>query len=247
MSVFDQQTQEETPTTPVEEIQTASVFEELVGDDKKFKSTEDLAKGKKESDVYINQLQSEIAGMRDELNKRMTSEEVLEKIRESNQEQSGQREEENTTSQLSEERLSELVKQTLESTRTEETRINNITSVDQQLMSKFGDKAGEWLHTKASELGVNVKFLQDVASSSPIAFFNTVGLSTTNQQSNSGVTRSSVNTESFEKVNTAGQAQQGTKKYFDEIRKSDPRKYWTPEVQNSLFKARMDMGQNFYK
>jgi hypothetical protein len=247
MSAFDQSTTEQVPQQETTQAQPqSSTFESLVGEGKKFQSPEDLAKGKMEADQFIEQLKQEQAELREELSKRLTSEEVLEKIRENNQQQ-GQSQGDNTSPQLSEERLSELVKNTLESTRTEETKQNNVQSVDQQLVNQFGDKAGEWLNTKSQELGVSIAFLQDVASTSPAAFFNTVGLNNTNQQGKASVTTSTVNTETLGQVNTAGQPQQGTKKFFDQIKKENPRKYWTPEVQNQLFKARMELGEEkFY-
>jgi hypothetical protein len=244
MSAFDQNEQQAPQETTQEQQQQASAFESLVGEDKKFKSPEDLAKGKMESDQFIEQLKKEQAELREELSKRLTSEEVLEKIREANQQQ-GQSQGDNTSPQLSEERLSELVKKSLESTRTEETKLNNVQSVDQQLVNQFGDKAGEWLVNKAKDLGVSVNFLQDVASTSPQAFFNTVGLNQTNL-GKASVTQGSVNTTVMSQVNTAGQPQHGTKKFYDQLRKENPRKYWTPEVQNQLFKSRQELGDKFY-
>jgi hypothetical protein len=127
-----------------------------------------------------------------------------------------------------------LVKQTLQSTRTEEVKDTNLQSVDQTLVGKYGDKAGEWLATKAGQLGVSIDFLADVAKTSPDAFFNTVGLNSTDTNT-PNVATSSVNTEVVANVNEASTAQPGSKAYFNAIKADDPRKYWKPEVQNAIF------------
>ena len=244
MSAFDQpSTTPETQST--EEVKELGAFESLVGDERKFKSVEDLAKGKLESDKFIEQLQTEMSGLRTELDKRLTTEEVLAQIKES--QTTVQQPGENTTPSLSEDKLEELVKKTLVSTRTEETKQGNLKAVDNKLIEMFGDKAGNWLVTKSQELGVSPGFLEDVAKTSPSAFFNTVGLSNSNIQSNPSVTTSSVNTETLQNVTQQQTAQVGTKKYYDEIRKENPRKYWTPEVQNQILKAREELGSDkFY-
>ena len=74
MTVFDEAT-----GTPKEETQTSELAD-LVGEGKKFATVEDLAKGKQESDRFIEQLQGELSGLREDLGKRMTSEQVLEEI-----------------------------------------------------------------------------------------------------------------------------------------------------------------------
>tara|TARA_R110000823_G_scaffold67662_2_gene157597 strand:+ start:2980 stop:3723 length:744 start_codon:yes stop_codon:yes gene_type:complete len=246
MSAFDPSVSDTTttqePTLP--EQSQAGVLETLVGEGKKFSNNEDLAKGKAESDSFIEQLQTELQGLRGELDKRMTSEDVLAKIREENAKSSAA--EGNTTPSLGKDDVAELVKQTLESTRTEETMNLNLGKVDQELLNKFGEKAGEWLASKSQELGVSVDFLADVAKTSPSAFFNTVGLNT-ETNTNASVTQSSVNTESLAHNNQATAIKAGTKRSYDELRKSDPRKYWSPEVQNDLFKSRQELGaEAFY-
>ena len=237
MSAFQEQSQQtaEAQQQEQQQQQTQSAFEQLVGEGKKFNSQEDLAKGKVESDRFIEQLQSELSGLREELDKRMTSEEVLAKIREETN-SANQAQGEQTSPSLSEDKVAELVKNTLESTRTEEQRNTNLKAVDDKLVELYGDKANAELTKKANELGVGVDFLAGVAMQSPAAFFNTVGINT-NQQTTPGVTQSTVNTEAL--AQTGGQApQQGSKEYFDNLRKENPREYWNPKTQNLIMQAR---------
>lgn len=249
-SAFDTTTSQtndtqQTQIEPTDQSQ-PSAFEALVGEGKKFNDAEALARGKQESDTFIKQLQTELQGLREDLDKRMTSEEVLTKIREeaaTNSATTG----ENTTPQLGKDDIAELVKQTLESTRTEETKDRNLMAVDQKLAEVYGDKRAEWLNSEAHKLGVSIDFLADVAKASPDAFFNTVGLSSTVTNTTASVTTGTVNTETVAQVTEASGIKPNTMKYFDAIKKEDPRKYWTPAVQNALFAAREEMGpEAFY-
>jgi len=60
---------------------TTSVTDTLVGEGKKFASIEALAAGKAESDKFIEQLQGELKGLRTDLDKRLSQEEILEEIK----------------------------------------------------------------------------------------------------------------------------------------------------------------------
>jgi hypothetical protein len=234
MSAFGEQTQNQEAQQEQQE-QNPSLLGELVGDDKKFKSVDDLAKGKIEADQFIDQLKSELSGLREELDKRMTSEEVLTKIREeansANATQGDQ-----TNPSLSEEQVAELVKKSLESTRTEEQRQSNLKQVDNKLVEIYGDKASAELERKANELGVGVDFLASVAMQSPAAFFNTVGINA-NQQTSAGVTTGSLNTESIGQVTGGNGPKAGSKAYYDQMRKENPRTYWSSKVQNQIFES----------
>lgn len=237
MSAFDGATTPEVNTETTQEQQAEpGVLESLVGEDKKFKSVEDLAKGKAESDKFIEQLQSELSGLREELDKRLTAEDVLTKIREENS--ANQSNGEPTSSSLSEDKVAELVKSTLESTRTEEQRQANIASVDQKLQEMYGDKANAELQKKAAELGVGVDFLASVAMQSPAAFFNTVGINANQQAGGVQVSTSTVNTEVLAQQGEASQAKAGSKAYFDQMRKDNPKLYWDPKTQNQIMEAR---------
>jgi hypothetical protein len=60
------------------------------------------------------------------------------------------------------------------------------------------------------------------------------------------ITASTTNTEAVAKVNSIGAVEADTWNSFESLRRSDPKKYYTPTVQNKLFKARQDKGQAFY-
>ena len=72
METPDQATPESTQTDP-----STSYLEQLVGEGKKYSNPEELAKAYFNADGFINHLKNETGSLREELEKRMTLEELL--------------------------------------------------------------------------------------------------------------------------------------------------------------------------
>ena len=240
--------QEPSEETPAQEPTNPSFRDLLVGDGKKFVNDEALAKGKYESDQFVEQLQSENKGLRSELDRRVTAEETVDKLLQEQEQRSTQQDEGVTTPspQMSEEDITELVKQTIVTTRTAEAEQNNVLEADRALEDRFGDRRAEWLQTKAGELGVGVTFLQSIAAASPKLFLATVGLDRP-PEGQGGIGQGSVNTEALSANPMSTSPNEGTFKWYEELRKANPRGFFKPEIQQRLMKDRTEMGEEkFY-
>lgn len=224
---------------PGEQAPTPSAVGELVGEGKKFTSVEALAIGKMEADNFVDQLKREAKELREELDKRLTSEEALAKIQEQSKISA-----ENTT-QTSADEIADLVKRTVHDMSAADIAKANVLKADAILAEKYGDKRGEVVAAKAKELGVDVSFLEDAAAKSPSAFLGMIGLSSPASAPNTTAsTAGSVNTDALAQINT------GTKtdsyKHFEELRKTNPKEYFKPETQNKMLRlAAVD--PDFYK
>lgn len=195
------------------------------------------AKRLQDKDDFIAKLQGELSGMREELNKKVDLERQLEEIR---NELKVQRDATNqprvdTRPALTEVDIEALVERKLTATEANKSATQNITEANRVVIEKFGDKAAEVVQQKAAELKVSVDFLKSVAAKSPTAFLSVMGIeaSQATQQS----FKSSVQTGAKDIVPQAGAQREGSKEYFDAIRKADPQKYWTPEIQQQIMKA----------
>jgi len=232
-TTFDQSmtNDESTKTTDV------SPIEMLVGENKKFKDAEALAKGKLEADTFIEQLKGENAELRKELMSRPTSEDVLKLLREQTKPADSSRE--NTTPVLDEDTLSKLVESKLTSFEVKKKFDANELEADAKMKETYGDKAVEVLKSKAQELGVTVKYLHDTARSSPSAFFKLLGLNETKKYEGTKFEVSTKNTAS-EGFTSNASVKYGTKAYWTELRKKEPNKYFTPSVQQEVLKSKKD-------
>lgn len=217
-------------------------FDELVGDGKKYKDERDLAKAKYNADMFIEQLKKENAQVREELSKRLSAEEMLEKYNQSNANKNvndGPQGQQTLGSGevKSKEDLESIVANTLKKQKEEEIRSNNIKSVTEKLTEAYGQKTKDVLVQKAKELGMTVADLQSTASKSPKAFYNLIGLNNIDSglnKNNIDIMSNSVNTsnESF-----TGNAASNTAQYFKNLYKSDKRKYFSSAVQKQIFEA----------
>lgn len=211
-------------------------LEDMVGPDKKYRSVDELAKGSKYADEYIEHLKQENKEMREELSKASNAEKVLEKLK---SEQKDLEPRENTTPALTEDSIAALVKKQMDFNMKKEISDSNIKFVDTKIKELHGDKAKDFLADKAKQLNVSVDFLKSTAEVSPDAFFNLVGLdSNTKSEKSVGMTSPKVNT-STEGFGKSDNAEYGTKKYFDQIRAEKGNAfYFSPKIQNQIFEAK---------
>ena len=234
-------------STP-EATATPSTLDSLVGEGKKYRTVEDLANGYQNADGHINKLEGEGVQLRSELDKRLNAEDMVDTIKREREElQAARQAPENTTPSLDEDSLSKLISSTLDQRDTQKTAAVNQQIADTKMKELYGDKAGEVFQNKARELGISVEFLGEVAAKSPDAFFNTLGISTQKVQTPTpSVTVGTTNTAAVHNLST-NNVEPGTWESFEAMRRENPRKYFTPKVQNQLFKMRTEKGQDgFY-
>jgi hypothetical protein len=226
----------------------SDLLNQLVGEGKKFKSAEELAKAKLESDRYIEFLTKQADELREEVEKRMKIEELFDK-------QTGTvkktevadppvadkpLEDKPASAQTSTETDSELIERVKAALRADaavETSQKNLEAAAKRLADEYGgsEKAKEVWARKAAELGVSSDFLSDVAAKSPNALYNLFGLAAKPKPGNG--TPATVNTEALGKASEDSAPQMGTKAYFDHLRKTNPSKYLSREVQLAKYKA----------
>lgn len=135
-------------------------------------------------------LEAEHQRMRSELEKRQSVEDIVGRLANSQ----GNASTTNTES-ITPEQVAEMVKNQFVNIQTETVKKTNLQSVNDALVKRFGEKAGEVLKAKADELGITVKQLGDLAQQSPnavLAYFP----STQQQQSNG----STLNTTAFQQA-----------------------------------------------
>ena len=231
------------PTNPPASTQTTGSVEELVGEGKKFATVEDLAKGKAEADIFIEQLKKEQAELRSDLDQRLSAQDLLEEIRKEREAQlsaSNSPAQENTTPSLGTDDIANLVKNTVKQLGVQETAEQNILAVDIKMKELFGDKAQEVMIQKAKENEVSVDFLKDAAAKSPKAFFNVLGLA--NQKpATPSMTQGTVDMSGTELRSNAGNSWQD----YEIMRRENPKLYWKPETQIRLLKSKQEQGESF--
>lgn len=236
VNVFEGTNDQGTPAPKNDPSAEQPSVQALVGEGKKFKDFEALAKSKLESDAYIEQLKSEAAELRNELKAKVTADEVLASINKKSGNQPAASEHSAEPVDLDavlEEKLSER-----EARKAYEA---NIRSTHEALVAHAGsaEAAVALLKAKASELGVAVSWLKDMAGRTPKALNALLGLAEQPVKAPTSTRPTGdVNLQAKEAGIPMGTVKPDSKAYFDKIRHEDKNRYWTPEVQNAIFQAK---------
>lgn len=247
------------PTTATEYNPDKDYFSELVGEGKKFKTPEDLAKGKAQSDAFIEQLKQEQAGLRadlenaiTELKSRKSVEELMDRIQSSTTGTSTNSNGNTNTSDgdnnppaFDPSKLDEIVEARLNKRETERAHQNNLLQVKTALQNQYGENYVTKLTETAEDLGLTKEALNAMAATQPKAFLKLMGVG--NEQKAPAPRQGDlfappVSSQNF--VPTANNEKNFS--HYEQLRKSDPTKYWSPQVQNEMFQAASRLGDRFY-
>lgn len=243
MSIFN------TDDAPV--VDPASVtFETLVGEDKKYKTPDDIARAKVHADLTIAQRERENRELREELDRRLSAEELLARARQAPngtvQNNPPVTPTEPTAPKVPEgDDLAARIREITRAEREQEIRETNLTQSVDKLVEVYGseDRANQAVRAKAQELGVSVEWLQSAAAQSPKAFLSYFNVDQAPKPT-TPASSSDVNTAAL-RHNTGG-VKEGTYAYYAAMRKENPRLYYTPATQNKMFADAKRLGQAFY-
>ena len=178
----------ETPITP----NIPPELEGLVGDDKKYKSVSDAMKAIPHAQQHISTLEEENARMKEDLSKRKTAEELLEDIRNSNQPVTQTA----SPASIDTNTISDIVKQQLANTKTEEIQASNTTSVVSAFRENFGEKAEELYNKIADDNGMTLQEINLLSMKNPKVVLHLAGI-THKQNKTSAIFSSDVNTQAL--------------------------------------------------
>ena len=202
---------------------------------------------KAESDRFIDQLKEETKGLRNELTSRVTIEESLSKLLErSTSNNTQQRVEErqpdntppaNAPKPPSKEDIMSLVKEALETESSKAKKQSNIASAVKELEHVFGHNYVAHQTKKAQELSVPVELFDKLASESPKALIALVSERKSDNPLSTPPNGSVVNAQGTSGKNF---------KYYQALKKSDPKAYWSPSMQNEMYQNAAKLGPKFY-
>lgn len=220
---------------------TGGSLEVLVGEGRKYKTTEDLAKSYMEADGFIEKLKDENRVLREQAAKAKTLEEVLDKLKQPAQTDgvtprpSGQN--------FSAEDVAKIVKAELTGYETTKTRQNNLALADSKMKELFGDKAKEVFDRAAPDADTK-RVLQSLAEVNPTQF-----LALFHKQSDGSpvASQSSVNTGALHNSGSGSrETTPGTKEYWNALRRAKPMEYYSQKNQLAMLKDAQDNPTKFF-
>ena len=211
----------------------------LVGEGKKYRDVNELAKAYVNADSHLDELRRDLAQSRARSDAEKNQEPVVQ-----TQQQQSDPTLAVTEKPQSNEDLRTLVGRELENLTQAKKFEQNVEVTAQTLIDHFGDaqKANQAVKDKARELGVSPDWLRDSAARSPKAFYATMGLNPEQQKRDTSTPapRSDVRLESNQNNGKKNYA------YFEQLRKSDKGLYYSQSVQNEMHVLAREQGDAFY-
>jgi hypothetical protein len=209
---------------------------ELVGEGKKFVDNAALARAKAEADRHILRLENEAKGIKADLDKRITMEELLTKlslpkpqetVAAPATEQSGTSTE--TAPPPTPTDVQALVQAELKKLVSANTQQTNLDTARGKLREVFGDNYPDVLTAKAKELGVGLEFLDGLAKTQPTAFLKLVEADKPAAPVSTGTPRMGT----IGDPTRAGPVDPGFKNqsYYLKLQSTDPKKFWDSKTQ----------------
>lgn len=221
------------PTITHQIDDTRDYLEELVGDDKKFKTTSALAKGKAHADAAIEVLKRKVDELQSELNGKMNMDTFITEMKKARQIDPNTQPVilPDTSDPFNALDLDAKFEEYIQKREAKVKTESNLDKVQRVLSQNFGPEAQLVINKKAQELGMSLADLQSLAARAPTAFFNLVGASETSIRSAPSIPGSG--------LNTSTQPQNGVnrgKRFYDNLRKNDPKTYKRPETTVQMMK-----------
>jgi hypothetical protein len=248
--IFSSATTEGT-TTDTQQTQTKESFvDHLVGDGKKFKDIEALAKGKLEADRHIGEITKTLDELRAELAKQDYAKNLLEQMSKGSETGAEQpppvttssSNTENTTQSASD--FEALVEKVITAKEKSKTASQNISVVGEEMQRQYGDKTADVLKAKSLELNMSLDRLKEIAAESPTAFFQLIGVKKMGEKTSTSTgvtTQSTIRSENFNSY-----SQDRTFEYYQKMRKENRSLYYSPKIQNTMLQDRERLGDRFY-
>lgn len=227
------QTETATQQSGSTEPSQSEIVAALVGEGKKYKTVDDLAKAYVHADDFIEQLKAENRQLKEQSVASKTIDDVLERLQQ--QQTTLPVDQPVTTRQPSVEDLTKLVEATVTGLETKKKRDDNIRKADIRMKELFGEQAA----AKFAEVAVTPELQRvytELASVDPDKF---VALFTKESKGTTVAEMGGVNTTvSYASVNNTGRTNKvGTKEYFDNIRRTNPSVYYSQDFQLQMDQA----------
>jgi hypothetical protein len=224
---------------------------ELVGDGKKFKSEKELAKGKYEADLYIKTLERKFDQLREDYVKLDTDyktreklEELMDRINKPNQSSNEQPlvNDRDKRPSLDPEQIENIFSKKLQEYELSKKQTENLNAVKVRLKEQLGTNYQAALKQQIEDLGLTEDDVNALAKKSPAAFFKTLGLDQLPQQESfQPPPRSTQRNDSFKPKG----ADVRDWDYWQNVKKTDPKRYYTPETNIQMLKDYEDLGPKF--
>lgn len=221
---------------------------ELVGEGKKFKDAQSLARAKAEADFTIDMFKQRMDEMRADYKELHEARQAGATLKELADQLKAQQKPEGTFTpanelnvQPEEVDIDKKIDARMAQREAELKEQENLSRVQQTLKDRFGNNYQSVLSEQRDALRLSDKEVNDLARKSPEAFFRVMGINQMNQDNTFQTPPRSVSrSDSF-----APSVPKRTWKYYQDLKRTDANLYYSPKIFNQMLKDAEELGDAF--
>lgn len=235
--------------------ETKNYYEELVGEGKKYKDNEALAKKAIHADVHIRNLEAQMDALREDyLNLKeqsaagTTLQELIDQLRSQSQTQTSNEPPPNVNAANPQkpgydpDELKSLVSNTVNELRNSEREQDNYRTVLAKVKERYGDNYSAVLKEQATQLGLSDTEVDTMAKKNPKLFMKTFEVDAPRTADNFQTPPQS----KMRNDNFAPRVERRTQSYYDKLRRENPNKYFEPKTLIQMDRDLLALGEAFF-
>lgn len=233
-----------TPTAPEVIDPNADHYSELVGEGKKYRDNAALAYAARKKDEHIRNLEREQEELRKELEKRLTMEDFVDKMKNASTQVPQPRTPSNAEPQAPSERvdnsikpeeIAKLVDERFQDRVRQTEEKENLEKVKRELMKHWGSDYQAKLKIAAQQLDVSEGFIDNLGKTHPDALLRLLEIRESKNSEYSPPPRGGV-----APVSNPNNLGERDWKYFEKLRKENPSMYFSRKVQSEIHRLAME-------
>lgn len=237
-SLLDVQTEHQEPS---------NYLDHLVGEDKKFKDMESLAKGKYQSDEYVKTLERQLDEYRKDLIKEREENTLRAEFEKLKDQITKPVQQSNITQQpaevkpVNQDEIRSLVSNTVQEIENSKKRDSNFNLVVDKLKERFGSNYQSLLEQQIKALNLTVDEANELARTKPQLLLKTLGM-------DAPVTKENFQTPPRTNTNTSSFRPEVKKRdwsYYQELKNKSPKEYYSARTNVQMHNDMMELGENF--
>lgn len=224
---------------------------ELVGEGKKFKTAEDLAKGKYEADLYVetikrsnDELRADYLKLREENMAKAKLEELIQQLdtlQKTTTTKTPVDAEVSRQAVIDPKQVESLVDSRYEQIETLRKQDANSSLIKSKLTERYGSNYSGHVKSQIDSLGISEKRFNEMARTEPQVLIKALGLDTKPNVQDTAPPRNNRRSDNF--------APQGTEKrtwsYYQRMKKENPTRYYDPKTNVEIHNDAVALGEEF--
>lgn len=226
---------------PKDESQSGEYTPILIGEGKKYKDVQTADQALIAKDEFIERLKKENQEAREEIRKRLDLEEFLKEMKTTPKNEPVSASNQGEQKPTDERDIEAIINSKLSTLQNETVKANNEAKVVAQLTAKWGQNYSNKLVEKVRSLDLSDDLVKQMAQTNPNALIKILGLEETQPTTRNHAPPQNTRTSS----GTVGS--QKNQAYYSNMRRTEPKKFWSTATQSEMHKMARELGDDFYK